>query len=81
MPRVQGEGDYEAARRYRSRTEKFVSSADERAVSRAARAGATPKTLTPTEKTARKHAKRPEQDARDAAVFKRRSTGARKRPS
>jgi hypothetical protein len=34
--RVQGEGDYDAARRYRSRTETFVASHDAEAIARKA---------------------------------------------
>lgn len=74
MPRVQGEGNYEAARRYRARAEGFVRSANERAISRAARAVNPPKGLSAAEKAVRKRAKHAEQDRRDAAVFKERST-------
>lgn len=78
MPRIQGEGNYEAARRYRARAEGFVHSANERAVARAARAAGTPRGLTAAEKAARKPARHVEQDRRDAAVFKARAGTARK---
>lgn len=80
MGRVQGEGDYEAARRYRARAEGFVRSASGRGVARSARAAEAPAGLTPPERAARKRAKHGEQDKRDAAVFRKRGGTAHKRP-
>lgn len=79
MGRVQGEGDYDAARRYRARAEGFVRSASGRGVARSARAADAPKELTAPERAVRKRAKHAEQDRRDAAVFRQRSGTARKK--
>jgi hypothetical protein len=62
----QGEGDYEAAERYDERTRKFVEAkqkAGEELKGSAAEASAT---LTPAEEEALKHAKRGDEDRRDA---------------
>lgn len=69
---IQGEGDYDAARRYREHTERFVkehagedasvppvSGADEQAE------------LDEAQREVRRHAKVPEQDARDAELMRR----------
>lgn len=79
MGRVQGEGDYDAARRYRARAEGFVRSASGRAVARSARAAEASAGLTPPERAARKRARHVEQDGRDARVFRERAGTARKR--
>lgn len=79
MARIQGEGDYEAARRYRKRAEASVRSAHGRAVTRAVKAADTPRGLTDAEKKVRKRAKAGDQDARDATVMRKRVGTARSR--
>ncbi|HVY82537.1 MAG TPA: hypothetical protein VG994_16215 [Steroidobacteraceae bacterium] len=65
MPKVQGEGDYEAARRYDKRTRDFVKKAG---------AGATKRATGGVDQTALRKAKSKSkgggQDARDAAVLR-----------
>jgi hypothetical protein len=65
MSKVQGEGDYESARRYNTRTRRFVSTSKDATTAKkkgAVDAGALRK--------AKSRAKRGDQDARDARVFR-----------
>lgn len=64
MARVQGEGDYESARRYNSRTRKFV--AKKGAASKRATGGVDAGAL----RKAKSKSKAGTQDARDAKVFR-----------
>jgi hypothetical protein len=64
MAKVQGEGDYESARRYNSRTRQFV---DSGAASKATPQGAVDEGAL---RKAKSRAKKGEQDARDARVFR-----------
>jgi hypothetical protein len=71
MGRVQGEGDYEAARRYRARARRFM---DQRGAE-----GANPESGLPEGgidenalREAKRHAKAGDQDAKDARVLTRR---------
>jgi hypothetical protein len=78
MGRVQGEGDYEAARRYRARTKRFI---DQRGAE-----GANPESGLPEggvdEKAlqeAKRHAKAGDQDARDARLLTQRVRKGKKK--
>lgn len=68
--RIQGEGDYEAARRFNEKTREFVK--DKQAAGKDIKASGeqATDTLTPAEIEARKHAKHGEQDKRDADMLK-----------
>lgn len=63
MGKVQGEGDYESARRYRERTKRFMESGGAKA---APKGGVDKQAL----KKAKSRAKKGEQDSRDARVFR-----------
>jgi hypothetical protein len=65
MPKVQGEGDYESARRYRARTRKFMEKAGSGATKRPS-GGVDRGAL----RKAKSKAKAGGQDARDAAVLR-----------
>ncbi len=70
MGKVQGEGDYEAARRYRARTKRFMDARGSEAVNPesgvpAVDPGVDEKAL----REAKGHAKAGDQDARDARVI------------
>jgi hypothetical protein len=64
MAKVQGEGDYEAARRYNARTSRFVKKAGAKATQRAS-GGVDQGAL----RKAKSKAKGGRQDARDAAIL------------
>jgi hypothetical protein len=68
--KVQGEGDYESARRYNEETTKFVKDKAKKGESLAGSAKDAVDGLTPPEKEALKHAKSGGQDARDAELLK-----------
>jgi len=75
MPdKVQGEGDYESARRYNEKTREFVK--EKQAAGEDLKASAKDATdeLTPPEREALKHAKHGEQDKRDAERFRKRES-------
>jgi hypothetical protein len=65
MPKVQGEGDYESARRYNARTKKFMEKAGPAATQRAT-GGVDRGAL----RKAKSKAKAGAQDARDAAILR-----------
>ncbi len=65
MPKVQGEGDYESARRYNTRTKKFMEKAGAGATKRAT-GGVDSGAL----RKAKSKAKAGGQDARDAALLR-----------
>jgi hypothetical protein len=65
MPKVQGEGDYESARRYNARTKKFMEKAGSGATKRAT-GGVDQGAL----RKAKSKAKAGGQDARDAAILR-----------
>ncbi len=70
MGKVQGEGDYESARRYNEHTREDLKNMDP---AKLRPAEATPAAEAEGDKAraeAKQHAKHGEQDARDAAVFK-----------
>lgn len=67
--KVQGEGDYEAARRYNKETRKFVEEKEKSGEIKGDAAQATDK-LSPAEKAALKHAKSGGQDKRDADLLR-----------
>jgi hypothetical protein len=64
MGKVQGEGDYESARSYNTRTRRFMKSG--KAAKAAPRGGVDDSAL----RKAKSRAKRGDQDARDARVFR-----------
>jgi hypothetical protein len=64
MSKVQGEGDYESARRFNSRARRFVESG---AAAKSAPGGAVDEGAL---RKAKSRAKKGEQDARDARVFR-----------
>lgn len=66
---VQGEGDYESARRYRERTENFVESQGDTARVPPA-SPAEERDLDAARQEARRHAKADDQDRRDADVMR-----------
>ena len=69
MAKVQGEGDYEAARRYNSRTKKFVAKAGKAATKRAT-GGVDQAAL----RKAKSKAKSGGEDARDAVIMRKLET-------
>ena len=74
MPeKVQGEGDYESARRYNEKTREFVR--DKQAAGEALEASAAEASdeLTAEEREVLKHAKHGEQDKRDAELLRNRN--------
>jgi hypothetical protein len=68
--KVQGEGDYDAARRYNDETSKFVKDKAQKGESIAGSAKDAVDALTPPEKDALKHAKSGGQDKRDADLLR-----------
>jgi hypothetical protein len=77
MGRVQGEGDYDAARRYRARAQRFVDQRGAEAVnpeSGLPQGGIDEKALG----EAKRHAKAGDQDARDARVLVQRVRSSKK---
>lgn len=67
--KVQGEGDYDAARRYNEETRKFVKDNANKGESLKGSAKDAVDGLTPPEKDALKHAKSGGQDQRDAELL------------
>lgn len=77
MGRVQGEGDYAAARRYRARTRRFMEQRGAEAAnpeSGLPQGGVDEKAL----REAKRHAKAGDQDAKDARVIGRRVRASKK---
>jgi len=68
--KVQGEGDYDAARRYNEETRKFVKDKTKKGESLKGCAQDAVDGLTPPEKDALKHAKSGAQDQRDAELLR-----------
>jgi len=68
--KVQGEGDYESARRYNEETKKFVKDKEKAGESLKGNAGQASDKLTPAEEVALKHAKGGGQDKRDADLLR-----------
>jgi hypothetical protein len=68
--KLQGEGDYDAARRYNEETSKFVKDKTKQGESIAGSAKDAVDALTPAEKIALKHAKSGGQDQRDADLLR-----------
>ena len=71
---VQGEGDYEAARRYNEKTRKFVKDKETAGEELTASADEASADLTQAEREALKHAKHGEQDQRDAELLRKRES-------
>jgi hypothetical protein len=75
MPtKVQGEGDYESARRYNEKTREFVKDKQASGESLEAAAEEAVDELTPPEQEALRHAKHGEQDKRDAELLRKRES-------
>ena len=70
--KIQGEGDYDAARRYNEETQKFVKDREKKGESLEGSAKDAVDELTPPEKQALQHAKSGGQDQRDAELLKKR---------
>jgi len=68
--KVQGEGDYESARRYNEETSKFVKDKTKQGERLEGSAKDAVDGLTPPEKAALKHAKSGGQDQRDAELLR-----------
>jgi|HubBroStandDraft_5_1064220.scaffolds.fasta_scaffold153185_2 hypothetical protein len=68
--KIQGEGDYEAARRYDEKTREFVKKKQAAGESLAGSARDAQPGLTDAEKTALKHAKSGDEDKRDADILR-----------
>jgi hypothetical protein len=68
--KVQGEGDYDAARRYNDETSKFVKDKAKKGENLKGSAKDAVDELTPAEKDALKHAKSGGQDKRDADLLR-----------
>jgi len=68
--KIQGEGDYESARRYDERTRKFVEDKQRAGEKLEGSAQEAQKELTDAEREALKHAKAGEQDKRDAETLR-----------
>jgi hypothetical protein len=68
--KVQGEGDYEAARRYNTETRKFVEDKAKAGETIEGSAAEASDKLTPAETAALKHAKAGGQDKRDADLLR-----------
>jgi hypothetical protein len=68
--KVQGEGDYDAARRYNEETSKFVKDKAQKGESIKGSAQDAVDALTPAEEAALKHAKSGGQDQRDADLLR-----------
>lgn len=77
--KVQGEGDYESARRYDEETKRFVDEKTKGGKTLEGSAAEASDKLTPEEKEARARAKSPDQDKRDADVL-RKAEEQRKHP-
>jgi hypothetical protein len=69
--KVQGEGDYESARRYNDETRKFVEDKKKKGESLKGNAKEATDELSDAEKTALKHAKSGGEDKRDADALRR----------
>ena len=76
MAKVQGEGDYESARRYNARTKQFVKKAGAKATKRAS-GGVDEAAL----RKAKSKSKGGAQDARDAALLTRLETKRARKPA
>ena len=71
MAKNQGEGDYEAARRYNQHTTQNVKDMGEKQIEDAAEAaGESPEELAAARRVGRSHAKAGDQDLRDAETFR-----------
>ncbi len=68
--KIQGEGDYEAARRYDEKTREFVKKRQESGEPLEGSAKDAQPELTDAEKTALEHAKSGQQDKRDADLLR-----------
>lgn len=68
--KVQGEGDYESARRYDEKTKRFVDEKTKAGEPLEGSASEASDELTPAEKEARARAKSPGQDQRDAEALR-----------
>lgn len=68
--KVQGEGDYESARRYDEKTQRFVEEKTRGGKSLEGSASEASEKLTPEEQEARSRAKSVSQDKRDADVLR-----------
>ena len=68
--KVQGEGDYESARRYDEKTQRFVDEKTRGGKSLEGSASEASEKLTPEEQEARSRAKSVSQDKRDADVLR-----------
>ena len=68
--KVQGEGDYESARRYDEKTKRFVDEKTKAGEPLKGSASEASEELTPEEKEARGRAKAPSQDRRDADALR-----------
>jgi len=71
--KVQGEGDYESARKYNQATREFVKDQEDKGTLKGD-ADQAQDTLTASEKEALAHAKHGEQDKRDAELLKKLET-------
>jgi hypothetical protein len=75
MPgKVQGEGDYESARRYNEKTREFVKDKEAAGKDFEASAEDASDELTPAEREVLRHARRGDQDVRDAELLRRRES-------
>lgn len=72
--KVQGEGDYESARRYNEKTREFVKEKQAKGEKMSGSAEEAQDELTPPEREALKHAKHGEQDQRDAELLRKRES-------
>jgi len=72
--KVQGEGDYEAARRYNKETRGFVKERQAAGEKMEGSAKDAVDELTPPEREALKHAKHGEQDKRDAELLRKKES-------
>lgn len=68
--KVQGEGDYESARRYDEKTKRLVDEKQKAGEPLEGSASEASEELTPEEKEARARAKEPAQDRRDAEALR-----------
>jgi hypothetical protein len=68
--KIQGEGDYESARRYNDETKRFVDEKTRDGKPLTGNAAEASDTLSAAEKEALSHAKKGEQDKRDAQILK-----------
>jgi hypothetical protein len=72
--KVQGEGDYESARKYNEATREFVKDQEDKGAPMKGDASQAQDKLTAAEKEALAHAKHGEQDKRDADLLKKLET-------